>query len=484
MIDYLKTDEGKIKVLNYISILKIICVISISITQKYFIFYIIFLLLVFEVIVFIKEIIYMQFIRPKITKKVLIIMFFVSIGLLSFIYKSFISPKDILYLVVADIVFPLIVSFVVLFFWPITVLIKKYYVYKAKLYLSQFENLKVIGVTGSYGKSTTKEFLFTVLKESFKVIKTKGNTNTEIGVARQILSTDFSNYDVFIVEMGAYKKGEIRLIGNMVRPDIGIITSVNEQHLSLFGSIEKTMAAKYELIESVKRDGVSVFNYDNERTRALGNKTKDKKVIFYSKNNNNVDCYATNIQVHEDCLEFNINKRDSVKVNIIGEYNITNIMGVYAIAKALGMDELKIKEGIKKIRNINKTMCLTEWDTNYLIDDTYNANPDGVIAAINHLQTFKKRKKIIVFSHMIELGKEVEHLHEKIGEVIDKVCDEVYFMDIEHAEYMLRGFINKSKVIIEKDPKTIFRYLQKTSNAVILFEGRDSQNILNKIDVS
>ena len=135
--------------------------------------------------------------------------------------------------------------------------------FKSDKQTAQYPDLTVIGITGSYGKSSVKEFLGHFLETEFSVIKTPRNTNTEIGVAQFVLASNFADKDVFIVEMGAYRPGEIKLICDMVRPSIGVLTVIAEQHLSLFGSIKNIQSAKYELLRSLPTNGFAVTNADN-----------------------------------------------------------------------------------------------------------------------------------------------------------------------------------------------------------------------------
>src|SRR3989338_3390948 len=220
--------------------------------------------------------------HPKYTQKAAVILFE---GLI------FVFARDwVLFLVLLIIRF-LIITGVIFIINQISNIFKKFLIQKATRKLSEHKNLLVIGITGSYGKSTVKKFLHHILEQKYHVIRTPRNINTEIGVAQFVLSTDLSGVEVFIVEMGAYQIGEIALICQMVKPTIGILTAINEQHLSLFGSIEKTQQAKYELLKSLPADGLAVINFDNDYCREKADKLRCYVVSYGLDADQNPNCF-------------------------------------------------------------------------------------------------------------------------------------------------------------------------------------------------
>jgi len=156
--------------------------------------------------------------------------------------------------------------------------------------------VKVIGITGSYGKSSTKEFLATILSAKYKVCKTSANRNSEIGVAETVLRELKPEHEIFIVEMGAYRTGEIKAICDIVHPTIGVLTAVSEQHLALFGSLEATKKAKYELIEALPENGIAIFNADNRATRELAEQTLKPKRLYSTERPADVSANAITVQ--------------------------------------------------------------------------------------------------------------------------------------------------------------------------------------------
>ncbi|NIA02509.1 MAG: hypothetical protein GWP15_03935, partial [Nitrospirae bacterium] len=199
--------------------------------------------------------------RPKRTFRMMMIVFGVYVAEISaFIYFD----NFIWTLLSLEIVRPFLVSAIVLLVGIPFKFVKGHVIRKASRKIKSLKDLKVIGITGSYGKTSTKEFSYDILKNEFKVVKTPKNVNVDIGVARTVLSDIDEETEVFIVEMGAYKRKEIDDICKIVNPGIGILTGINEQHLSLFGSIENTICAKAELLAALPKDGVAIVNWDNE----------------------------------------------------------------------------------------------------------------------------------------------------------------------------------------------------------------------------
>jgi len=213
---------------------------------------------------------------PKPTKKTIIILAFGILGELLILFYFFSLPDCLFYflLLVLLIFAPIIFYLLILFFQIPVFILTERTLNRARKKREQFsaqggstkggKNLLVIGITGSYGKTSTKEFLATILSQKFKVLKTKKHINAEIGIAKTILNELKPEHQIFIAEIGAYERGKIREVCRVLQPKIGILTGINEQHLSTFGSQESITAAKYELIKSLPEDGTAIFNGVNE----------------------------------------------------------------------------------------------------------------------------------------------------------------------------------------------------------------------------
>jgi len=414
--------------------------------------------------------------RPVITKKAVLILI-LSIGIegLAFLYTH--DWALIFLLLILRFVF---LSVIVLLLNLPTRLAKKYYIKKATKKISQYPNLIVIGITGSYAKSTVKSFLGQILDNRFKVISTPKNINTEIGIASFILKTDLTNIDVFIVEMGAYCEGEIKLICDMVKPKIGILTAINEQHLSLFGNIKNTQTAKYELLRSLPKTGLAITNADNPYcTEYLDELTCTVKTFGLEKDSQ-ADLLITEISSSKDgihCQGFLEGKACECFAPIQGEYNVVNIATCILAALFLDLTKEEINKQIRKLKIPAGILSVYKYGNCEIIDDSYNSNPDGFKAILGVLNKYPSdRKRIIITRGMSELGDKSEELHEIIGEEISFVADELVIIKKDFYEPLKKGTLDKYHInrVTKFEPKELLAYVKnlRNTNAVILLENR------------
>ncbi|WP_054252176.1 UDP-N-acetylmuramoyl-tripeptide--D-alanyl-D-alanine ligase [Neofamilia massiliensis] len=311
------------------------------------------------------------------------------------------------------------------------------------------ENLTVVGITGSYGKTSTKFITSTILKEKYKVQDTPSSYNTPMGLSKVINNELTEDKEVFIAEMGAYCKGEIKECADLVQPQIGILTSIGPAHLETFGSIENIIATKYELIESLPEDGIAIFNYDDENLKEVAEKTKIKKYYFGLDIIDRLDVYAKDIAVSEKGSSFTLVIKDLGRIpcqtKILGRHNIRNILAGATAAFTLGLDLDQIALGISKIEPIDHRLSLIDSPNGVIIiDDGFNSNPAGARAALEVLNEFKNGKKIIVTPGMIELG-ELEYIeNKKFGQEISKVADLVFLIGKKRTTAIREGLIEEN----------------------------------------
>ncbi|WP_019227765.1 UDP-N-acetylmuramoyl-tripeptide--D-alanyl-D-alanine ligase [Sedimentibacter sp. B4] len=304
---------------------------------------------------------------------------------------------------------------------------QKYYTVASNK-IKNMKNVKSIGITGSYGKTSTKFFTATILSEKYKVLNTPESYNTPMGISKIINNDLDENFDIFIAELGATKIGDIDEVAKLTNPEIGIITSIGPCHLETFKSIDNIMRTKYELIENLPDDGVAIFNYDNEYVKKLADKTFKEKILYGIENIEDTDVFATDIKVSSKGSTFSlcINGLGTIEceTRLLGAHNIHNILAGAAIAKVMGLTLQEIKMGISKIESVEHRLQLIDPGTGVIvIDDAFNSNPDGAKAALDVLDSFKDNRKIIVTPGMVELGEIEEKENEKFGENIAKVCD-------------------------------------------------------------
>jgi len=294
--------------------------------------------------------------------------------------------------------------------------------------IKSMKNLTSIGVTGSYGKTSTKFLTATILSEKYNVLNTPESYNTPMGISKIINNELNEEYDVFIAELGATHIGDIEEVAALTNPEIGIITSIGPCHLETFKSIDNIMRTKYELIEKLPDKGVAIFNYDNEYVKKLADKTFKEKILYGIENIEDTDVFATNISVGSKGSTFSLSISGlgtiECETKLLGEHNILNILAGAATAKVLGLSLQEISRGISKIDSVEHRLQILDPGTGVIvIDDAFNSNPDGAKAALDVLDSFNDKRKIIVTPGMVELGEIEEKENEKFGENIAKVCD-------------------------------------------------------------
>lgn len=307
---------------------------------------------------------------------------------------------------------------------PIDYYLKQGIVQQAAAKVAGFPKLKVIGITGSYGKTTMKESLATVLAEKFKVLKTPENINTAVGVGRFILENLSSQVEILIVEMGAYQIGDIRQLCEVTPPHIGILTGINESHLERFGSIENTIQAKFEIVKYSKPSAWIVLSEDNDLVKQNYQKyAAGRKVSWY-----------------QNTSQMPMN----VKPAILGSYISGVLNAVVLIAKESGMSDEQIKTGIAKIKPIPHRLQLMENANGVtVIDDSYNGNPAGVAEAIKVLASFKNKRKIYITPGLVEMGPRAKEVHNKIGEQLKGAVDQLILIKNSVTPFIAETFGGK-----------------------------------------
>lgn len=348
--------------------------------------------------------------------------------------------------------------------------------------LEKENNLKVVGITGSFGKTSTKFIADTVLSESLNVKNTPSSYNTPMGLSKVINNDLNESHEVFLAELGAKEKGEIHEVAELVQPEIGIITAIGPTHMHMFKTIENIMATKYELIEDLPEDGVAIFNYDNEYVKILADKTEKKTLRYGTENFEKLDIYAKDIAVNERGSEFTlvIKEKGEVKceTRLLGRHNISNLLAAAAAGYVLGMDLDAISRGIKKVEPVEHRLNIVDGGTGVIvIDDAFNSNPVGFRAALDVINEFKNGNKIIITPGMVELGDIEEEENYKIGKEIAKVCDFAILVGKKRTEPIKKGMLDagydKERIIVTSslnDATAALSHLTKSGD-IVLFEN-------------
>jgi len=327
--------------------------------------------------------------------------------------------------------------------YPIEALGRNWYINSAKKILKSCPNLIVIGVTGSYGKTSVKNFLAKTLSSKYEVLVTPLNYNTTMGVVKTIRENLKSTHQIFVCEMGATKPNDIKEICDIVHPKYGVITSIGPQHLESFKSIENIIKTKFELAESVKEQNGTVFlNYNNEYIR---NQHPEMKVIRYGVNDEGLNYNGYDICSSERGVSFKVKDTEGKEIEFttkaIGKYNIVNIMAAVAVASELGVKFESMIPRVREIKNVDHRLQLLTKGNMNIIDDSYNSNPVSSKSAIDTLGEFEG-VKIIVTPGLIELGRMEDQYNFEFGEYIAGVCDYVFLVG-EHSKKVQEGVESK-----------------------------------------
>ena len=337
-------------------------------------------------------------------------------------------------------------------------------------------NIPVVAVTGSVGKTSTKDLIASVVSQKYNTLKTKGNYNNEIGLPLTILG--LTDEEAMVVEMGMNHFGEIIKLTNIAKPTVAVITNIGTAHIGNLGSRENILKAKLEILEGLQRNTV-VINNDNDLLHKWVNENKEKYNIITYGIKNKSKYMATNIKSFEDKSEFKVvcEKDESINNKMVtvpvgGEHFILNSLCAIAVGEYLNVPTEKIINGIANLELTKKRMeVLTSKSGATVINDTYNANYDSMKAAITYLKEIKDKRKIAVLGDMLELGDYSKELHEKVGEEVDESIDILITIGKE-AKYIAEKA--KAKQIIEcKDNEEAVRKLKEleTKDDAILLKA-------------
>lgn len=276
-------------------------------------------------------------------------------------------------------------------------------------------NIPVIGLTGTNGKTTTKELINAVLSQKFKTLATQGNLNNHIGVPLTILTIN-SSHQMAVIEMGANHQKEIALLCTIAQPTHGLITNVGKAHLEGFGGVEGVKKGKGELYDYLKSESRVAFVNSDDTTLLEMQKARDlKNVVYYGKNGHADNQVSGKLLDNSPFLTFKWHDRKSssynVKSQLTGSYNLDNILAAICIGSFFGLDSDEINQGIEGYQPKNNRSQITKTATNTLICDFYNANPSSMFVAIENMDKVQANHKVMILGDMFEMGAEsaVEH---------------------------------------------------------------------------
>ncbi|MDP2090846.1 MAG: Mur ligase family protein [Candidatus Gracilibacteria bacterium] len=486
--EYISTNQGNSALINMWSILEFIILLF----SVYLYFDPIFEILVYPVVYYfliiqsifvLRKLIKHKILKPKYTSRILMIksifIFTYLLGLFCIVYFNKAN-----YIYSYTLITYIILPFILFVFNTLTIPIvnkKKNNIINKAIELSNTYNNSIkVGITGSYGKSSVKEYLSSILEQDGTTLKTPENVNTEMGVAELIIKNLNNTYKYFIAEMGAYRIGEIDLLGKIVNHKYGFLTAIGNQHLGLFGSIDNIKKGKSEIINSViKNKGTLYINWNNEGIRDIifGNKLNIIKYGSYNGSDTNFEI----LSVKEGITKFNFEYK-GVKsifyVPLIGEHNIINISGVLAFCYDMSFKTSDLIKYLKNIKSPNNTLSIVKHNNLTLIDDTYNLSEDGLFAGLEALSSFDGIK-ILLLDDILELGANASKIHYEIGEKIakGKYVDKIMYVGVNYKSDIIKGLIKGGF-----DKNNLLNKLSSELNdEIILFEGRNAGKYIDKL---
>lgn len=305
-------------------------------------------------------------------------------------------------------------------------------------------DLQVVGITGSYGKTSTKNFLHALLSARYQTLMTPESYNTPMGVVRTVREQLRPSHEVFLVEMGARQTGDIRELCELARPRYGIIASVGPQHLETFGSVEQVVAGKFELADAIPEDGCLFLNADNDLIREQAARMGDRpaRITYGTAEDSDADYRASDIAVGRDGSTFTVTAPDGSSARfttkLLGAHNIQNLVGCIAVAHTLGIPLAELAYPVRLIKPVQHRLQLLG---NGFIDDAYNANPAGFRAALDVLSGFDCTR-VLVTPGCVELGEQQESINRELGAYAAARCDVAVLVGKRQAPPLKEGLLS------------------------------------------
>ena len=336
---------------------------------------------------------------------------------------------------------------------PIEAAVRNYYINDAKKMLASHRRLKIIGITGSFGKTSVKYYLTALLGAKYNVLMTPESYNTPMGVVKTIRGSLRATHDIFVCEMGAKYVGDIKELCDIVHPQNGIVTSIGEQHLESFGSVQNIINTKYELASGIPERGKLYINISSD---TVNQHRPPRDAVTYGLTAD-ADYYATDISVSGAGTVFTLchgNETQLYRTRLIGEANVVNIVGAIAAANdAYDIPLSDLKSAVANLKCVPHRMELIDRGGMIIIDDAFNSNPAGAAAALRTVGLFDA-VKIIVTPGMIELGEKSDELNAGLGANAAAVCDYIVAVGEKQAKPIVKGAkdagFDESRIFVAK----------------------------------
>lgn len=368
---------------------------------------------------------------------------------------------------------PFVVYFTALLIQPLESLISYIYRLKAKRKLAKIEPI-VIGITGSYGKTGTKNILFSYLKDRYMVLPSPASYNTLNGLALTINRKLKKHHQVFIAEMGATGMKDIEKLVKFIRPKYGIITAIGPQHLETFKSIDNILTEKTKLLKGLPETGIAVVNFDNEYLKTYAYNLKCRLVTFGL--SEGVEYQARDVKADLSGISFKIkykNKEISLRTPLLGSHNLYNVLAAFALATELGIPESELIYQTSVLEPVENRLHLRKEGNLVILDDAFNSNPEGFNNALDVLSEFPKYR-ILITPGIVEGGKEETAINFKLAEKISAVCDLVILIKTRASLSIKKGlevYSYQNVKVVEDFQKAIKFVKENYPDAAVLIEN-------------
>ncbi|MBI2314668.1 UDP-N-acetylmuramoyl-tripeptide--D-alanyl-D-alanine ligase [Candidatus Daviesbacteria bacterium] len=413
--------------------------------------------------------------RLEYTSKIKLLLLFT----LGWIYLSWQSIGLFLTFLVLVFISPIFILLGFITYLPLDIYFKRKILNQAKEKLAALPKLKIIAITGSYGKTSTKDMLYTLLWKKFRVVKTPKSYNTPLGLAQTILDYLKPNTEVFIAEIGTYKKGEIKYLTNFLNPKIGVITAVAPQHLERFGSLENIAHAKFELVENLNPKSQAFLNGENQWLQKLASHIASHigsgNVEFYGQKSR---YFASGIKFTKNGTSFTLHTpsgNSQITLPLIGEHHVKNFVAAATVALNLGVSTDEIEKRAAKLLPTPHRLEIKKHNGQTIIDNTYNTNPESARAALKLLQNLPGSPKVVITPGLVELGWEATRENRAFAKEAVRVADYIIIVG-EYAKHDLLSSLSTNKFPREKTFKAatlnqaflILREITKPGSVVLL----------------
>ncbi|MCP4406030.1 MAG: UDP-N-acetylmuramoyl-tripeptide--D-alanyl-D-alanine ligase [bacterium] len=417
--------------------------------------------------------------------RLLVVMIFLLAGLSALSFRNLISTNNFVtlfqmgFLLLFNIASFLIAIMANFSIAPLESGINRWYYSDARKRIQGMSRLRTVGITGSFGKTSTKTILQSMLSQQFHVLMTPESYNTPMGITKVVRNSLRPVHEIFIAEMGAKQQGDIKTLCDLVSPRFGILTAIGEQHLESFKSLETIKQTKFELIEALPPEGIAFLNIDNEHIRELAPQSS-VKTIFFGIDSEDLHYSAKNIRMSSSGCFFDFctpdGKEHAFQTSLLGKHSLYNILAAAALACELGVDPKFIESAVRSLTPIPHRLDIKKTSQNItIIDDAFNSNPVGAYSALEVLKTIEGKKKILVTPGMVELGKREYELNRAFGCHAAEACSYVILVGRRQSLPLQDGLrsMNFSQYYVAQDLQDANQHLRTLVEVgdVVLYEN-------------